>query len=110
MRVRRIGPVVVALSLFLSPGAARAQSDEDKAAARALATQGAEAFSAGRFDETVDLLTRAEKLVHAPTHLLLLARAQAKLGPGRRRARDLPQDHPRGARLERPRPPFRKAQ
>jgi hypothetical protein len=57
-----------------------AQSDADKAAARSLATQGAEAFQAGRNDEAIDLLSRAEALFHAPTHLLLIARAQAARG------------------------------
>ncbi|HVU04938.1 MAG TPA: hypothetical protein VHE30_24475 [Polyangiaceae bacterium] len=57
-----------------------AQSDEQRANARALATQGAEAFSGQRFAESADLFERAESLVHAPTHLLYGARAHAKLG------------------------------
>lgn len=80
MFLRRCVPFAAALMLTLPTGDARAQSDEDKAAARSLATQGAEAFAAGRFEEAIDRLTRAEALVHAPTHLLLLARAQTRLG------------------------------
>ncbi len=55
-------------------------SDEDKAAARALATQGSDALKMNRFAEALDLVTRAEAIVHAPTHLLMIARAHAGMG------------------------------
>jgi hypothetical protein len=45
-----------------------------------MATEGARAFAAQRWSEAVDLFTRAEALVHAPPHLLFLARARVKLG------------------------------
>ncbi|APR78152.1 Hypothetical protein A7982_03499 [Minicystis rosea] len=67
-------------SLLIPGGAARAQSDEEKAAARALATQGAEALNNKKFAEALDLVGRAEAIVHAPTHLLLIARAQVGIG------------------------------
>jgi hypothetical protein len=72
----------MALSLLLlcPAGVAQAQSDEDKAAARSLWAQATEALAANRFEEAVDLASRAEALVHAPTHVILIARAQAKLG------------------------------
>jgi hypothetical protein len=57
-----------------------AQSDEQRAGARSLATEGAQAFNEGRFKDAVDLFTKAESLVHAPPHLLFLARSHAKLG------------------------------
>jgi hypothetical protein len=57
-----------------------AQSDEDRAGARAAASQGIKAFRAGRWEEAADLLTRAEALVHAPTHLLYLGQAEEKQG------------------------------
>src|SRR4051812_40136232 len=57
-----------------------AQSDEQRAGARTLATEGAQAFNEGRFKDAVDLFTKAESLVHAPPHLLFLARAHTKLG------------------------------
>ncbi len=76
---RRIG-LVLALSFCTLTSSAYAQSDTDRAAARSLATQGADAFKAGKYEEAIDLLTRAEALVHAPTHLLLTARAQAATG------------------------------
>lgn len=80
MLLRRCVPFAAALFLLLPTGDVCAQSDQDRAAARSLATQGAEAFTSGRFDEAIDLLGRAEALVHAPTHLLLIARAQMRLG------------------------------
>lgn len=80
MLLRRCVPFAAVLFLLLPTGEVRAQSDQDRAAARSLATQGAEAFTSGRFEEAIDLLGRAEAIVHAPTHLLLMARAQTRLG------------------------------
>jgi hypothetical protein len=57
-----------------------AQTDEQRAGARSLATEGALAFNEGRFKDAVDLFSKAESLVHAPPHLLFMARAYAKLG------------------------------
>jgi hypothetical protein len=70
----------VALSLCVLSGAAHAQTDEQRAGARSLATEGASAFNDGRYKEAVDLFTKAESLMHAPPHLLYLARAHSKLG------------------------------
>jgi len=53
---------------------------EEKAGARAAAEQGNGAFKAGRFAEALDLFQRAETLLHAPTHVLMIARTQAALG------------------------------
>src|SRR5262249_52619130 len=55
-------------------------SDEEKAAARSLAIQGGEALAGGKYADAYDLVTRAEQIVHAPTHLLMIARAQTGLG------------------------------
>jgi hypothetical protein len=76
----RFAAVALALSLLLPAGRAEAQSDEDKAAARVLATQGAEALSDRKYAESLDLVSRAEQMFHAPTHLLLIARSQVGLG------------------------------
>lgn len=57
-----------------------AESDRDRAAARAAADAGVDAYEAGRYVEAVDLFGRAEQLVHAPTHLLFIARSLTKLG------------------------------
>jgi hypothetical protein len=72
----------VGLSLVLC-GHARplfAQTDQERAGARAVALEGVQAFQEERWADAVDLLTRAESLVHAPTHLLYLARAHQRLG------------------------------
>ncbi|UQA56626.1 hypothetical protein [Polyangium aurulentum] len=72
---------IATLSLaLLGAGRANAQTDEEKAAARSLATQGADALRDKRYADAVDLLTRAEAVIHAPPHLLLTARAQVGLG------------------------------
>ena len=72
----------VALALALSAIAppANAQTDQERAGARAAASEGAKAFNEGRYADAVDLFTRAESLVHAPPHLLYLARAHEKQG------------------------------
>jgi hypothetical protein len=63
-----------------SAGVALAQTDDQRAAARQLATDGAQAFNDGRYQDAVDAFTKAESLVHAPPHLLYLARSYEKLG------------------------------
>jgi hypothetical protein len=45
-----------------------------------VALEGVQAFQEERWADAVDLFTRAESLVHAPTHLLYLARAHQRLG------------------------------
>ncbi len=62
------------------PRPAWGQTVEQKAGARAAADAGAEAFDAGRYQEAIDLFSRAEAIVHAPPHLLNIARAYVKLG------------------------------
>jgi hypothetical protein len=69
-----------ALVILGAVGTAAAQTDEERASARAAAQQGISALKAGRYAEAIDFITRAESVVHAPTHLLYLARAHAKLG------------------------------
>lgn len=71
---------LLAFALVANTPSASAQSEEEVAGARAAATEGAKAFQQGRWQDAVDLFTRAESLVHAPPHLLFSARAHAKLG------------------------------
>lgn len=78
--LRHTVAAIVASSLLGAPGLAAAQSDEDKAAARALALQGIAALNAGKYADALDLVSRAEQLFHAPPHLLSIARSQAGLG------------------------------
>jgi hypothetical protein len=65
------------LSLTLIARAAGADpSAADRATARTLAQEGQQALDAKKFSAAADKFTRADQLVHAPTLLLGLARAQ----------------------------------
>lgn len=55
-------------------------TDEERAAARGMAEQGAKAFQKKEYEQSVDLFSRAEALVHSPVHLLFLARSHRALG------------------------------
>ena len=76
----RLASIAVAAAIACATAPAAAQSDQDKAAARSLATQGGQALAANKYAEALDLVTRAESLLHAPTHLLMIARADIGLG------------------------------
>ncbi len=81
MRLRLLGhQVLLSGALALACSLATAQTDEERAGARALAEQGAAAFDEGRWQDAVDLFTRAQSVVDAPPHLLFIARAQEKQG------------------------------
>ncbi len=71
--------LVVGLGLA-APTAAFAQSDADRATARALGQDGQQALDAKDFRTAEDRFRRADKLVHAPTLELGLARALAGVG------------------------------
>jgi hypothetical protein len=69
------------LVVLLTAGDALAEpSDADRAAARALAQEGQVALDRKNFTVAADRFERADLLVHAPTLLLALARAQIGLG------------------------------
>jgi hypothetical protein len=74
-----LGLLVLSFVTGFTSGAA-AITDEERAAARAAAGQGADAFDAGKWADAVELFSRAEALVHSPAHLLFIARSQLKLG------------------------------
>jgi hypothetical protein len=78
---KKLGLSLLVLSLVtgFTSGAA-AVTDEERAAARAAAGQGADAFDAGKWADAIELFSRAEALVHSPAHLLFIARSQLKLG------------------------------
>jgi hypothetical protein len=61
-------------------GVAFADVARDRAAARSAAESGADAFDQGQYERALGLFTRAEELVHAPPHLLFMARSLTKLG------------------------------
>src|SRR5688572_15358697 len=56
------------------------QSPADRAQARTHADAGLKHFKAGEYDEAIAELSKAEKLVHAPPHLLYIARSHHKSG------------------------------
>ncbi|MEI9952676.1 MAG: hypothetical protein WDO74_27770 [Pseudomonadota bacterium] len=66
--------------VLLSSTVALGQTDLERATARDAANSGRAAFESGHYEKAIDQFTRAEQLVHAPPHLLYLARSQAKLG------------------------------
>ena len=70
----------LALWCMTLAGTAWSQTPEERAGARAAATDGARAFNEGRWADTIDRMSRAESLVHSPTHLLYIARSHEKLG------------------------------
>src|SRR5262249_25135011 len=71
----------VFLFVLAIPTPATAPSDPDRATARALAREAEQALNAKDYGKAVDLYTRADALVHAPT--LLVARARAEMGMGK---------------------------
>lgn len=79
MKARRILPPVAVLLLLLTAASAQG-SDADRAAARILAQQAKEALDARDYAAAADRFARADALVHAPTLMLGLARADVGLG------------------------------
>jgi len=68
------------IALIVGSASSFGQTDEQKASARSLATQGFEAFQAQRWAEAADLFSRAESLVHSVTHVVYVARSLEKQG------------------------------
>lgn len=75
-------PSILALAAILAviPARASAQTDAERAGARSAGMAGLEAYNAGKYEQALDFFTRAESVMHAPTHQLFLARSSAKLG------------------------------
>jgi hypothetical protein len=59
---------------------ASAEAGDDRDRARALAEQAGDALDARNYQQALDLVTQAEELYHAPTHLLIAAEAHEGLG------------------------------
>ena len=72
--------VVFVVALMTLPATARAQSEADKATARALAMEGQKALEAKDYATAADRFKRADALYHAPTLSVGLARAYVGLG------------------------------
>src|SRR5512146_2478764 len=77
---RRLCAAAVALACLAHAGDGACQANEERVGARAAAVEGAKAFSEKRWADAIDFFKRAESLVHAPPHLLYMARAQAQIG------------------------------
>src|SRR6266542_5174969 len=70
-----------ACGLALAPVKASAEApDADRTMARAMAEEGQDALERRDYRVAEDRFTRADALIHAPTLMLGLARAQAGLG------------------------------
>ena len=80
MKRFRRGAIALGMILAGISGQAKAQTAAERSGARAAATAGLDAFKDGKYDQAADYFDRAESLMHAPTHLLYLARSNAKLG------------------------------
>jgi tetratricopeptide (TPR) repeat protein len=78
--MRIIPSLASSVFVLIAAQSAFAQTDLERATARDAANNGRSAFDAGKYEKAIDYLSRAEQLVHSPTHLLYMARAQAKLG------------------------------
>jgi hypothetical protein len=65
----RLRECAIALACWSLTGVARAQSPE-----------GTTAFEAGRYEEAIEQMNRAEAAGHSPLNVLVIARAHAKLG------------------------------
>jgi hypothetical protein len=79
---RALVPLLLALASppLFSTSAWAQPSDADRSTARGLATEGLAALGKKDYVTAADRLSRAEGILHAPTHLLGLARAQVGLG------------------------------
>jgi hypothetical protein len=74
---RRISTLMLSISLALiAPAAFAEPTAADRATARTLAQEGQHALETKNYTMAIDKFTRADALVHAPTLLLGLARAQ----------------------------------
>ncbi len=70
-----LGLAAAAAAAALAPATAHAQSDADRATARQLGQEGFAALDQKDYPTAEDRLRRADRLVHAPTLMLGLARA-----------------------------------
>ncbi len=70
----------VLVAALFSGRPARAEDAETRTAARDLATQGAKAFDAGKYEDAADFFRRAYDLVHAPSIGIMRARSLVKVG------------------------------
>jgi hypothetical protein len=77
---RRALAGLVAIAMVAAAVPSAAQTDEERASARALGQQGVQAMAEKRWADAADLFQRADAVVHAPPFVLYLARADVQLG------------------------------
>jgi len=70
---------LVASFLLSLSGLAHAQTDQERSAARAAGEVGLQAYSAGNWQKALIYFRKAQSIVDSPTHLLYIARSEAKL-------------------------------
>lgn len=75
-----IACVLVQALLFAEPAAAQLPDGDARMRARTLANQGYEHYQAGRYADALRAFSEAERIYHAPTLLLMVARAYERLG------------------------------
>jgi hypothetical protein len=80
LSARFTAPALLASAILLGTVPAWGQTEQERAGARVAAQEGYKAFFEQRWSDALDLFTRAESLVHAPPHLLFIARSKEKLG------------------------------
>src|SRR5688572_33383526 len=73
---RRLSTLTLSIFLLLSAPAWAEPTAADRATARTLAQEGQHALESKNYTMAIDKFSRADALVHAPTLLLGLARAQ----------------------------------
>lgn len=79
--MRRLNALLCAVLVSMAPGLAGAEPTiADRNAARALADKGADLYEAGKYAEAIEQFKQADAFVHAPPHLLYIARAHTALG------------------------------
>ena len=78
--VRRVFAFGALVSFMLCASMSAALDGDDRDKARALAEQAGDALDARKFKHAIELVTQAEALYHAPTHLLIAAEAHEGLG------------------------------
>jgi hypothetical protein len=76
----RVRALLLAACVALGGTRAWAVSDAERAGARAQAVAGAQAFEKGQWKDALDHFTRAESIVHSPTHVLYIGKSELQLG------------------------------
>jgi hypothetical protein len=80
MRLLVFVVALLATTLWASPVAAQSELDAKRDQARPIALEGLDLFQAGKHHEAIAKLEEAERIFHAPTHLLYIGRARKELG------------------------------